>query len=168
MHIKSINEFNNTYNEHVKNVQYFIDKLIKVLELSDEDAAKMKSRAFTHDKSKIYNYDEFKGYILMKSELEGLEYQSKEYKDVMEKYKYVIDLHYKNNDHHPEHFKNGIADMNKFQVYEMICDWLGAMKTYNNTSGLAESLIKNKVKFNIQNDDFDTISEIATKLMDEE
>lgn len=31
--------------------------------------------------------------------------------------------HHKYNDHHPEHFKNGLRDMNLLNLIEMFCDW---------------------------------------------
>ena len=34
----------------------------------------------------------------------------------------AIKSHYENNDHHPEHFENGMYDMNIIQLTEMICD----------------------------------------------
>lgn len=49
--------------------------------------------------------------------------------------------HHKNhNDHHPEHFlnpnKQGVIaplPMDRYQTAEMVCDWIGAGKTYGNT-----------------------------------
>lgn len=35
----------------------------------------------------------------------------------------AIDIHYKNNRHHPEHFANGIKDMTLLDLLEMLCDW---------------------------------------------
>ena len=34
--------------------------------------------------------------------------------------------HVEHNDHHPEHFQNGIAGMNLMQIVEMLCDWQAA------------------------------------------
>lgn len=35
--------------------------------------------------------------------------------------------HFKNNDHHVEHFKNGLSDMNILQLTELLCDSLAHM-----------------------------------------
>jgi len=44
----------------------------------------------------------------------------------------ALDHHYENNRHHPDHFKNGIQDMNLVDLIEMICDWKAATLRHNN------------------------------------
>jgi len=38
----------------------------------------------------------------------------------------AIEHHYKNNRHHPEHFNNGIDEMNLVDLIELLCDWKAA------------------------------------------
>ena len=50
-------------------------------------------------------------------------YGSEEYKSFLAGLKPALDIHYKNNRHHPEHFANGIKDMTLLDLLEMLCDW---------------------------------------------
>ena len=43
-----------------------------------------------------------------------------------------LDHHYANYRHHPEHFENGVNDMNLVDVMEMFCDWYAASKRHVN------------------------------------
>jgi hypothetical protein len=62
--------------------------------------------------------------------------------------KEAIDHHYELNDHHPEHYKNGIRDM-KFDAFiEMYLDWLAATRA-NPHNTLSEVLKTNKDRFKI-------------------
>ena len=57
-----------------------------------------------------------------------------------------LDHHYKVNDHHPEHFPNGIADMDLLQLTEMLCDWKAA--TLRHADGdLYKSIEMNQDRF---------------------
>ncbi len=38
----------------------------------------------------------------------------------------MLDHHYANNSHHPEHYLHGVAGMNLMDVVEMLCDWKAA------------------------------------------
>jgi hypothetical protein len=35
--------------------------------------------------------------------------------------------HYRENSHHPEHYENGVDDMDLLDVIEMLCDWMAAV-----------------------------------------
>ena len=35
----------------------------------------------------------------------------------------ALDNHYRENDHHPEHYENGVSEMNLAALVEMFCDW---------------------------------------------
>ena len=45
----------------------------------------------------------------------------------------MLKSHYKRNDHHPEHFENGINDMDLIQLTELICDIQDASKRSGQT-----------------------------------
>lgn len=165
MHSILVTKFYDDYRKHLSAVQETIYKLIEVLSLTREEETQMKSRAYSHDRSKMYDYEEFEGYILLNKSLEGVTYGSPEYNEAMKKHGDVIQLHYKNNDHHPEHFKNGIQDMNKYQVYEMICDWVAAFKVRNNTANWKVGFDKNKDRFNIPDDVYENMIKIAEQLI---
>ena len=57
----------------------------------------------------------------------------------------TLEHHYAYNDHHPEH-GDELEDMNLFQIVEMICDWMAAVKRHAD-GDIFESLRKNKVRF---------------------
>ena len=87
-------------------------------------------RAKRHDYDKIHDSTEkslFDEYTL---KLKGCTYGSDEYKTFLKGLKEGLDIHYKNNRHHPEHFKNGIKDMNLIDLIEMICDWKAASERH--------------------------------------
>jgi hypothetical protein len=82
-------------------------------------------RALGHDQSKLAE-PELHFFDVVTPQLEGMTYGSDEYKVVLREHRHEFDHHYEANDHHPEHFENGIEDMNLIQMLEMLCDWKAA------------------------------------------
>lgn len=163
-----IAEFMVDYNKHREAVKHFMKKFDELKHISLNEYVQLKQRALRHDRSKEYDYEEFNGYVFMAYELKGLEYGTPEHRAVLDKYKYVLDLHYKNNDHHPEHFENGIEDMNKVQRIEMICDWLGSMKARGGLEKFEKNLEYNKERFNISDETYKEILKLANYLVKDE
>ena len=58
--------------------------------------------------------------------LPKLEYGSEEYRRALNMMGPALKHHYQHNRHHPEHFPNGIPDMNLFDILEMLADWKAA------------------------------------------
>lgn len=90
----------------------------------------LESRAARHDKSKLESpevevFDEFT------PKLKSSTYGSPEYAAFLEGMGVGLKHHYAHNDHHPEHFTNGIHDMNLMQLTEMLCDWLAAVQRHD-------------------------------------
>ena len=87
------------------------------------------ARAEQHDNSKLINpeVDIFTKYT---PKLKGTTYGSDRYKEYLKEMNVALEHHYKNNRHHPEHFKNGIKDMTLIDVLEMICDWSAAVERH--------------------------------------
>jgi hypothetical protein len=120
--------------EVLKNMNIVINQLIK--------------RAEIHDNSKL-ELQELNGFANWDYKLSSMEYDSKEYKEALKEMKEIcLDHHYAVNTHHPEHFNNGINDMDLIDIMEMLCDWLAAMKR-SKYGTLKENMVKNKNKFNI-------------------
>lgn len=71
-------------------------------------------------------------------------YGSKEYQEKMDRNWFVFDQHYKNNTHHPEHFTNGVYDMDLVDIIEMLCDWISYKKniSYNEAKDTIEKQSK--------------------------
>jgi len=101
--------------EHITKVGEFLTKL----------QVKLEERKRSHDHSKLKDpekaiFDEFT------PKLKSCTYGSNEYKRYLESMKIALDHHYAENRHHPEHFENGIQDMNIVDICEMIADWKAA------------------------------------------
>lgn len=85
-------------------------------------------RAGHHDESK-FDPEEKVHLDRMKflTDTEGqVAYGTSEYKARVAILGPMLEHHYANNDHHPEHFKEGIAGMNLMSLTEMFCDWAAA------------------------------------------
>lgn len=104
-------------------------------------------RADIHDKSKLEE-PEAKSFAEVTSILSGLTYGSKEYEESRAKLGPALQHHYANNRHHPEHFKNGINDMNLVDLVEMFCDWLASSKRHND-GNIRKSIEVNSKRFSM-------------------
>lgn len=105
--------------KHQKRVNQLINMVIREL----------LERASCHDNSKLYEPE--------KSVLEKwtpkqapTTYGSKEYFDMMSELKVALDHHYDNNTHHPEHYENGMNDMDLFDLIEMVMDWMASVEKH--------------------------------------
>ena len=99
--------------KHIKRVKFYIKNCVK----------EVYKRAKLHDDDKIYNRTEKALFDEFTSKLKNCTYGSDEYKSNLESLNPALEIHYMNNRHHPEHFTNGINDMNLIDLLEMICDW---------------------------------------------
>jgi hypothetical protein len=97
---------------HKERVQFYMNKVVK--ELID--------RATAHDDSKL-GIDEIELFDEFTPKLKECTYNSPEYNECLDGLKPALDHHYARNRHHPEHFPNGIKDMNLIDIIEMFCDW---------------------------------------------
>ena len=86
-------------------------------------------RANTHDITKTQE-PELTGFSESYEGLRGLTYGSSEYMERLLELKPYLDIHYKNNLHHPEHYKNGIESMTLIDIVEMLADWLAATEKH--------------------------------------
>jgi len=121
--------------KHKKNVSSFIDKIIKEL----------LTRSLTHDNSKIESFevDTFTKYT---PKLANSTYGSVEYEQFLKEMKPALDHHYAENRHHPEHFKNGVQEMNLIDLIEMLCDWKAATLRHDN-GNIFKSIEINQKRF---------------------
>lgn len=83
-------------------------------------AEELHKRAKSHDDSKL-KPPELDWLIEMDKE-PRYQYGSPEYFDKMKRWNKFFEHHYKNNRHHPDHFKGGITDMNLADLCEYIVD----------------------------------------------
>lgn len=103
-------------------------------------------RAIWHDRSKLEDpelsiFDEYT------PKLRELTYGSPEYhatlNEMLEK---GMGRHYQANDHHPEHFENGVHDMDLVQLMEMLCDWKTATLRHDD-GDIERSIRQNAERF---------------------
>lgn len=126
--------------KHIRTVQFYIRDIVDQLE----------QRAYDHDQSKLVDperevFDEYT------PKLEHSTYGSEEYKGFLRGMGEGLQHHYKVNDHHPEHFENGIKDMDLIQLTEMLCDWKAAT-TRHADGDLARSIEQNQERFGYSDD----------------
>lgn len=116
----------------------------------------LNQRAIVHDASKMMD-DEFAGFSRINAAARINKFGSPEYKDGMKRERSTIDLHFSRNSHHPErpsliagienepddhrYFKaKAEADMTFLDVIEMVCDWWGARKGYDDPRSWADTV----------------------------
>lgn len=114
-------------------------------ELLNNAAIELIKRSITHDDSKLESIE--KPYFdTIPFKLKTIVYGSEEYKASLAKLKPALDNHYKENSHHPEHYKNGIDGMNLFDLIEMYMDWQAAGERHIGGS-MEKSIEINKNRF---------------------
>lgn len=106
--------------KHIKRVNDLIGSVISELII----------RGRIHDQSKLGDveknvFDEFT------PKLAGSTFGSEEYNQNLKMMGNALSHHYENNRHHPQHFKNGIEDMNLIDVIEMLIDWKASSERHN-------------------------------------
>lgn len=84
-----------------------------------EHAKMLMERAYIHDNSKVLCADETRALSMIINDKSCLSDANKALSQIKTD---AIQLHWKHNSHHPEHYKN-YADMSKLDIMEMCCDW---------------------------------------------
>lgn len=124
--------------------QKHIDEVFFAIE---EIQSKLQYRSEVHDQSK-FKSPEKEAFDVLTPRLRGLTYGSEEYRASLREMQPAIDHHYAKNDHHPEHFADGINDMDLIQIVEMFCDWRAATLRHADGS-LEKSIVHNRERFGI-------------------
>lgn len=94
----------------------------------------IEQRAIAHDASKLLD-DEFAGFCRINAAARINKFGSPEYLESMERERTTIDLHFSRNSHHPENQPQTFLD-----VIEMVCDWWGARKGYDDPRSWADTV----------------------------
>lgn len=106
---------------HIQTVRKYICKLISAI--SDF--------GYKHDKSKL-SEPELSVFNKVTPKLAKLTYGSDEYKEQLKEMDVALKHHYECNPHHPEHWENGIKDMDLVCICEMLADWKAASERHDN------------------------------------
>lgn len=104
-------------------------------------------RAANHDASKLVS-PEKEGFDEARVKLSNCEYGSAEYQKSLEELKPILQHHYRNNSHHPEHYENGVNDMDLLDLIEMFVDWKAAGER-NKGGNIFDSINKNRERFKL-------------------
>lgn len=115
--------------KHIEEVRYRLLEVIHELSV----------RLAEHDQSKLES-PELEIFNEFTPKLSASTYGSEEYKNFLLEMGAGLAHHYKENDHHPEHFPGGIEEMNLLQLMEMLADWKAA--TLRHADGDLEKSIK--------------------------
>ncbi len=118
--------------------------------LMNEIVEELQCRGVTHDDSKL-NDPEAQIFAEYTPKLKGSTYGSEEYAKNLKEMGAALEHHYRSNQHHPEHFENGIRDMTLLDLIEMICDWKAASFRHAN-GDVKESIKINQKRFNFSDD----------------
>ena len=121
--------------QHIKKSQYYLSILF--LEIA--------VRHTSHDLSKLESPE--KGtFDRVTPLLKELTYGSPEYNTVLESMQEALDHHYAKNNHHPEHFVNGMRGMTLVDLLEMFCDWCAATERHDD-GNIGKSIAHNMQRF---------------------
>lgn len=128
---------NSETRKHILNVVKYMNIIVTQLLL----------RAQNHDASKLEE-PELKYFAEWTDRLATCSYGSETYKEFLRNLKPALDHHYSVNNHHPQHFKNSIEDMNIVDLVEMLIDWKSAsLRTQD--GDLKKSIEYNVKRFDI-------------------
>ena len=106
---------------------------------------RLDNRGVSHDKIKLES-PEVEIFAEYTPKLADTQYGTPEYQEHLAAMKPALDHHYANSRHHPEHFANGINDMNLIDIIEMICDWKAASERQKD-GNLLKSIEQNAQRF---------------------
>lgn len=126
---------------------------------------KLTTRGVDHDRLKLKS-PEVEIFTEYTPKLASSTYGSEEYSNFLKEMKPALEHHYANYRHHPEHFVDGINDMNLIDLVEMICDWKASTLRHND-GNLLKSIEINAKRFGMS-DQLAQILVNTAKLFDEQ
>jgi hypothetical protein len=118
----------------------------QVMRLLGHAQVELMRRQFGHDRSKLRT-PEVEAFAAA-PKLMGITYGTAEYNANLEALKPALEHHYSACRHHPQHYPNGISDMNLFDILEMVIDWYASTKKHSD-GDVRKSLEINSARFNI-------------------
>lgn len=125
----------------------------------------LKKRAFEHDFSKMRNPE----YELLKNIPEEQfihEYGSQGYAEMLKRIDPPLKIHHQNNTHHPEHYPNGIDDMDLYDICEMFFDWKASSEKHS-SGDIWKSLEVGKERFNMSDQLYNILKNTADRIWKE-
>lgn len=110
-------------------------------------AVALLKRGELHDQSKLVP-PEVEAFTEHTHTLATTTYGSVEYDAAKKAMAPALEHHYANNRHHPEHFKDGVEEMNLIDLVEMFVDWKAASERHND-GNIRKSIEKNASRFHM-------------------
>ena len=135
-----------TIKQKTTNYETFLH-IQRVRELINTAVKNLLKRGEEHDQSKL-DSPEVEAFTEYTPKLAELTFDSEEYKQTLEDMKPALDHHYAKNSHHPEHYKNGVNDMNLLDLVEMFVDWKASSERQHD-GNIRMSIEKNAKRFGI-------------------
>lgn len=121
--------------------------IMRVGELLLAGVRELCDRAVKHDLSKLSEAE--KPFFDEETpKLRGLVFRSPGYEAATERLRPALEHHYANNSHHPQHYEDGIDEMDLFDLVEMMCDWKASGER-SAGGNIMDSIAKNTEKFGI-------------------
>lgn len=126
-----------------------LEHIHRVSSLLGQCCKRLLDKAESHDNTKLSDKEKplFDYYS---QKLKGCDYGSPEYKEFLEGLKPALEHHYKYNRHHPEHYEDGVNDMDLFDIMEMFMDWKAASERHD-TGDIYKSININMERFGLSN-----------------
>jgi hypothetical protein len=103
----------------------------RVAELLNYAAGELIRRANFHDATKLQD-PEKPFFDRLAKGLEDVTFGSEEYYRSLKELEPALRHHYAANDHHPEHYPNGVGGMSLFGLVEMFFDWKASSEGNDN------------------------------------
>lgn len=128
--------------------KYVLDSSFKMakylFEIGEDDLAiHLLRRAAKHDNSKLED-EELEALSKIANDRDSLKDAKEKLTDFKRK---AIELHWKNNRHHPEFFSD-VSNMDEIDILEMVCDWHARSCQYNtNLLEFCETRQENRFHF---------------------
>jgi len=138
-----------------------VNHIKRVREHIEVARSELQHRALLHDWTKLHEPEKsaFDNAVGLKT----LEYGTAEYDAAKNDLGSALQHHYQRNRHHPEHFPNGITDMNLIDMLEMLCDWKAASERMKD-GDMQQSLRFNKERFHISDELYAILERTAKDL----
>lgn len=128
----------------------------------DEDAMELARRCLVHDNSKLTE-GEIDAFIQLPIQNETC---TKPHSPLTEEQKKLLELHWKNNRHHPEHFID-CHHMDEIDILEMCVDWSARSRQFN-TNLIPYVVEQQQKRFNFDKEMFNKILKYCEVLMQKE
>lgn len=119
----------------------------RVRNLLNSVAVELLKRGELHDQTKMES-PEVELFAKYTDKLKDTTYGSEEYNQYKKEMQPALEHHYAHNRHHPEHFKNGVDDMNLLDIIEMLIDWKASSERHND-GNIRKSIEINAKRFNM-------------------